>query len=737
MGKIDIANGDTTSDLSLDTVIRFGIKHKLWLTILVVASMTLVVSFVSWRSIQTMTEAQQEVAGSKVPAIVSALELSEQVAQLVASAPLLQAAGSDADRVKVKDVLGGIVKSIRGRIGDLSNRFPDTKEIEAVGPKLGKLERGIEALSQAVATRLRFQEARRTVRNQIGEVQEALTSHTGKVTSDLKGQMFQAMAAIGGDDPAKRAAGQLALFKIFGGQGAALEFKSTVNFLIATLEKGAGSHSLQDVEQHEKAFFESVASALSPLNTLREKWDVSELEKLYDLLVVIGSKGNEDQNVFSIRKMELAKHQEGEAILGETRKDAQALAILVRDFVKVTQQRLAAKIESNEALGHRNVYLQFGISAAALIAAILLAWLYVDRGVVRRLMILVESMREIAGGDLTTRVLRDGRDELALMGRALTVLRNAGREARKAEARHRVEREEVAEEQRMSELAMADSLRRTAGDGLRSLADNSANLKSEATSLDGLARTAQEKSGEVSSAAEKLTANMSTVAAAIGELSGSIKEISSQASSSGAASSEAVRQSDEMNVNIERLSESSSRIVEVVGIISDIAEQTNLLALNATIEAARAGEAGKGFAVVASEVKSLADQTGKATEEIAKLVENIRCEIDGTTQVAEKITEVIRRNEAIAASIASAVEEQSSATSEIDRTIRLSTDQCAQVSGWIQEVVAVSDETTISVTSLLAVSEDVTDISNEIKRAIDDFLLSVESKRPQPEMTTD
>ncbi len=79
----------------------------------------------------------------------------------------------------------------------------------------------------------------------------------------------------------------------------------------------------------------------------------------------------------------------------------------------------------------------------------------------------------------------------------------------------------------------------------------------------------------------------------------------------------AVSQAEATDARINRLSRAAQEIGDVVKLITAIAEQTNLLALNATIEAARAGEAGRGFAVVASEVKSLASQTAKATDEIS------------------------------------------------------------------------------------------------------------------------
>src|SRR5205085_3448299 len=125
---------------------------------------------------------------------------------------------------------------------------------------------------------------------------------------------------------------------------------------------------------------------------------------------------------------------------------------------------------------------------------------------------------------------------------------------------------------------------------------------------------------------------------------------------------DAVKQARETDARINELSQAAGRIGDVVKLITAIAEQTNLLALNATIEAARAGEAGRGFAVVASEVKQLASQTAKATEEIGSQIAGMQAATRESVGAIKEISTTIGRISEIASTIAAAVEEQGAAT---------------------------------------------------------------------------
>jgi hypothetical protein len=123
------------------------------------------------------------------------------------------------------------------------------------------------------------------------------------------------------------------------------------------------------------------------------------------------------------------------------------------------------------------------------------------------------------------------------------------------------------------------------------------------------------------------------------------------------------------NDDIAALARVAQRIGDVVKLIQDIAEQTNLLALNATIEAARAGEAGRGFAVVASEVKSLAVQTAKATGEITKEISSVQSSTGDAVAAIRAITQRMQDINAHTSEVVGAIEQQELATGEISHNV--------------------------------------------------------------------
>ena len=158
--------------------------------------------------------------------------------------------------------------------------------------------------------------------------------------------------------------------------------------------------------------------------------------------------------------------------------------------------------------------------------------------------------------------------------------------------------------------------------------------------------------------------------------------------------------------------------------INDIAGQTNLLALNATIEAARAGDAGKGFAVVASEVKSLANQTAKATEEISGQISDVQNATVGAVSAIKSIGELINQINEVASAIASAVEEQSAATSEITRNVGEAAKGTQEVSSNITSVTEAAQESSSGANQVLEAAGELSRHSESLKSEVEKFLKS-------------
>jgi methyl-accepting chemotaxis protein len=230
---------------------------------------------------------------------------------------------------------------------------------------------------------------------------------------------------------------------------------------------------------------------------------------------------------------------------------------------------------------------------------------------------------------------------------------------------------------------------------------------------------------EESRAANEASANVETAAVAAQELSASIKEISRQLAQANEVVSKAAADATATNNDIAALARVAQRIGDVVKLIQDIAEQTNLLALNATIEAARAGEAGRGFAVVASEVKSLAVQTAKATGEIAREISSVQSSTGDAVAAIRAITERMQDINAYTSKVVGAIGHQEVATGEISHNVVSAAAGSKDVVAALGDVATGLTQTRSSAETVLTASEEVENATVKLRAEVERFLSTV------------
>jgi methyl-accepting chemotaxis protein len=184
------------------------------------------------------------------------------------------------------------------------------------------------------------------------------------------------------------------------------------------------------------------------------------------------------------------------------------------------------------------------------------------------------------------------------------------------------------EQESIANRRLADSFESAIGGIAGELGLLSEKLVVTAETMDGAARGADQQFAGITGAIETSSADMLAVAATTDQLVASVREAGGHASSSADHLVAATREASGLIERVSGLAASVQQIGQIVRMIDEIARRTNMLALNASIEASRAGEAGHGFAVVAQEVKNLATQTAVATSDVATLVARIQSETD-------------------------------------------------------------------------------------------------------------
>ncbi|WP_104524401.1 methyl-accepting chemotaxis protein [Blastococcus atacamensis] len=372
---------------------------------------------------------------------------------------------------------------------------------------------------------------------------------------------------------------------------------------------------------------------------------------------------------------------EFEATIGES---------LLAATASATSTAEATTVEAQDAYETART-LTLTMIVAGLAIAVVLA-LVVARGVTRPVQRIREVLGQVAEGDLSVRAGRTGGAELGDMAASL---------------------DETLDSIGSVLLLVSDSSTR--------LAAASQQLNGAAEGMRQNAQTAAGQADEVVASAGAVASSVDTVATGSSQMESAIREISQNASQASRVAGQAVDVAEDTTRTVGKLGDSSAEIATVIKLINGIAEQTNLLALNATIEAARAGEAGKGFAVVASEVKELAQETARATEDISQRVEAIQADTAGAVDAISRISTVIGEINDFQATIAAAVEEQTATTNEMNRNVAEAASGSQGIAAAITGLAAGTAETNQRVEEAQRAASELARMSGELQEAVGRF----------------
>ena len=680
-----------------------------------VAALTVIASLNAIFSYGSLGNSLGVIAQQSLPELTRSSSVIKAAGDVGAAAPSLLAAANNTERSDALKALAAAREEMKRSIGLLS--ADDAAKLDATA---GRILENLTLLEKSVTERQSIAEARHALIGELRKTHQKLAEKLIPVADDVAFALTMELEKTANEpDSATVHTTLMGLVdNELGALQAVLALRAESNMMLGVLVEAADLASA-DLLPPVKDRFNAAANHINKAAAILKD---PETTSLVGQLVAIGRGSN---NIFDLKQKEIAATKTGVDVVAKNRVLATEFAKEVAGLGQRSEVAAAGAVQASQDEIERGRVVLITIALASLLAALLIGWFYVGRGVVRRLVGLQTNMKAIAAGDLAVEVATKGSDEIAAMGEALQVFKDNMAESNRLRA-ERIEGEKRASAQRRNEMSqLADEFHAAVGEIVQTVSSASTELEASARTLTNTAAETQQLSAMVETASSDASRNVDSVAAATEEMTASIAEINRQVQESNRIAADAVSQAEMTDGRINELSKAATRIGDVINLITSIAEQTNLLALNATIEAARAGESGKGFAVVAQEVKSLATQTSKATNEISSQIAGMQVATQESVGAIKQISTTIGRISEIASVIADSVGQQGSAIQEIVRSVQGAAKSTSEVAGNITEVNKGANETSSASSQVLSSAKSLSGESNRLKLEVDRFLETV------------
>ena len=356
----------------------------------------------------------------------------------------------------------------------------------------------------------------------------------------------------------------------------------------------------------------------------------------------------------------------------------------------------------------RTIQRELFMAVLLCLAVVVPVGMFIGRAVVRQMKPVMDVAEQASRGDLTGRVPVTTADELGQMGKAFN--------------------------------QFLDNLNGMIGQTaqvVQNVAAAAEQLSVHGLQLSKASREQSSQSTQVASSVEEMSVTANEMARNAQVLATTAQDLSGTAIKGGEAVTNSIRGMEavahtmrESAGQINLLGQRSQEIGEIIRVIEDIADQTNLLALNAAIEAARAGEQGRGFAVVADEVRKLAERTGKATKEISSVIETVQVGTKeavasmgaGTTEVQSGVS-LVKEAGARLSEIVEGVKQVTQMVEQMAATIEEQTRTTEHMAGGVQTVATLSQQNESSVEQVASASSDLSRMAAQLQSDLSRFTL--------------